>query len=91
MTEQPKTPQQWLERLKTLRDEAQVQAHLGSMELKGRLDLLEEQLEDFANRVDQVARAAESSSEEVSAAFSMFGDALARGFQRVKAEIERQR
>lgn len=90
MTEQRNTPEQWIARLRTLRDEVEVQAHLAGMEIQGRLNQLDDQLATFQSKAEKVGDAAEEASTQVGAAFTMLGEAIADGLTKVKAELDKQ-
>lgn len=90
MTDDRKTPEQWIDALRRLRDGVEVQAHLADMELRGRLDQLDDQLATFRARAEKVSGAAEKASADVGAAFSMLGQTIADGLEKVRAELERQ-
>jgi len=90
MSNDRKSPVEWIETLRTLRDEVEVQAHLAGMEVQGRLAQLDDQLATFQARAEKVGTAAEEASTQVGAAFTMLGEAIADGLTKVKAELDKQ-
>jgi chromosome segregation ATPase len=75
-----------IEELRQKRDEARVQIHLASKELKDEWEDLEEKMEDFSGKAKQFADDAElkKTGSGIGDALSQLGSELKRGYQRIR-------
>ena len=75
-----------VEELRQKRDEARVQIHLASKELKDEWEDLEEKMEDFSRKAKQFADDAElkKTGSGIGDALSQLGNELKRGYQRIR-------
>ena len=75
-----------IEELRQKRDEARVQIHLASKELKDEWEGLEEKMEDFSRQAKQFADDAElkKTGSGIGDALSQLGGELKRGYQRIR-------
>ncbi len=75
-----------IEELKQKRDEARVQIHLASKELKDEWEDLEEKMEDFSRKAKQFADDAElkKTGSGIGDALGQLGSELKRGYERIR-------
>ena len=75
-----------IDELRQKRDEARVQMHLASKELKDEWEDLEEKMEDFSRQAKQFADDAElkKAGSGIGDALSQLGGELKRGYQRIR-------
>jgi len=76
-----------LDELKRLRDEIEVQVHLGKAEARDEWEALEKKWEHFKGRAEVVGKAAEESADDLGEALDLLGDELKRGYSRLKKLI----
>ena len=78
-----------IEELKQKRDEARVQIHLASKEIKEEWEELEEKMEDFSGKAKQFADDAElkKTGEGIGNALSQLGGELKRGYERIREAL----
>jgi len=78
-----------IEELKQKRDEARVQIHLASKEIKEEWEELEEKMEDFSGKAKQFADDAElkKTGEGIGDALSQLGGELKRGYERIREAL----
>ena len=78
-----------IEELKQKRDEARVQIHLASKEIKEEWEELEEKMEDFSGKAKQFADDAElkKTGEGIGDALSQLGGELKRGYERIRGAL----
>ena len=82
--EKPKKGPDMLEDLKRMRDELELQLHLGKAEAKAEWDKLEVKWREYELRQHKIKNAAEDTGREVDAAMDMIGDELKKGYQRIR-------
>ena len=78
------------ERIAQLRDELEVQLHLGAAEARDEWEQLEATLGPFKEKVENVADAAEDAAEGVLEAASLAGEELVQGYQRIRSLISKK-
>ena len=77
------------EDLQRIRDELEVQLHLGAAEARDEWEQLEHRLGHFRAQVDQVADAAEEAAEGVAQAASLAGEEIRKGYERIRSLLSR--
>ncbi len=79
-----------IEELKQKRDEARVQIHLASKELKDEWEDLEEKMEDFSRKAKQFADDAEmkKTGAGIGDALGQLGSELKRGYERIRDALK---
>ena len=79
-----------LEELKQKRDEARVQIHLASKEIKEEWDELEEKMEDFSGKAKKFAKDAElkKTGSGIGDALGQLGGELKRGYERIRDAVK---
>ena len=75
-----------IEELRQKRDEARVQIHLASKEIKDEWEDLEEKMEDFSRKAKQFADDAElkKTGAGIGDALGQLGSELKRGYERIR-------
>ena len=75
-----------IEELRQKRDEARVQIHLASKEIKDEWEDLEEKMEDFSRKAKQFADDAElkKTGSGIGDALGQLGSELKRGYERIR-------
>ena len=75
-----------IEELRQKRDEARVQIHLASKEIKDEWEDLEEKMEDFSRKTRQFADDAElkKTGAGIGDALGQLGSELKRGYERIR-------
>ena len=75
-----------IEELRQKRDEARVQIHLASKEIKDEWEDLEEKMEDFSGKAKQFADNAElkKTGAGIGDALGQLGSELKRGYERIR-------
>jgi cell division septum initiation protein DivIVA len=73
------------DQIKQLRDELEVQLHLGAAEAREQWEDLEKQLGHFKSQYDRVADAAEDTAESVAEAASLAGEEILKGYKRIRS------
>ncbi|MCZ6498281.1 MAG: hypothetical protein O6765_06120 [Gammaproteobacteria bacterium] len=78
-----------IEELRQKRDEARVQIHLVSKEIKDEWEDLEEKMEDFSRKARQFADDAElkKTGSGIGDALSQLGSELKRGYERIREAL----
>ncbi len=78
-----------VEELKQKRDEARVQIHLASKEIKEEWEELEEKMEDFSGKAKQFADDAElkKTGAGIGDALGQLGGELKRGYERIREAL----
>ena len=77
------------EDLQRLRDELEVQLHLGAAEARDEWEQLEHKLGHFRAQVDKVAEAAEDAAEGVGQAASLAGEEIKKGYERIRSLLSK--
>lgn len=73
------------DQINRLRDELEVQLHLGASEAREQWDELEKKLDHFKSHADRVADVAEDAAEGVAEAASLAGEEIVKGYERIRA------
>lgn len=81
------TNDQWLQKLKTERDEIRVRVHLAEAELKDEWEELEKRWEHFQAKSREVGAAAGESAAEVGSALELLADELKAGYRRIRKHL----
>ena len=79
-----------IEELRQKRDEARVQIHLASKEIKDEWEDLEEKMEDFSRKAKQFADDAElkKTGAGIGDALGQLGSELKRGYERIRDALK---
>ena len=77
------------ERIQQLKDELEVQLHLGAAEARDEWAKVEGQLEQFKEQSEQVAEVAEDAVEGVLEAASLAGEEIVKGYERIKEMLSK--
>lgn len=72
------------DRLKTERDELNVQMHLASADLRDEWHILEDRWDDFQHKLKRANRAASESADEIGAALELLGQELKEGYKNIR-------
>ena len=73
-----------VERLKTLRDELKLQAHLLEMELEDEWKDMEKKWDELNRHLQPVEAATEEAAGDVGAAIGLLIDEIGKGYQKIK-------
>lgn len=76
------------EKIKTYRDEAQLQIHLAGEEVKDEWDDLEKDWDKFRNRLEELWDKAEDESKEVKEKTSELGENLKSAYQDLRNRLK---
>jgi prefoldin subunit 5 len=76
------------EKIKQYRDEARVQLHLAREDVKDEWDDLEQGLDRFRNKMDQVLHDAENASQEARQTAQKLGEDLKSGYQNIRKKLK---
>lgn len=78
---------EWLQRLKTERDEINLRMHLAAAEVRDEWQALEKSWEHFQAKSRQAKAAAGASAEDIGAALDLLREELKSGYARVRSRL----
>ena len=81
------TSEQWLQKLKTERDEIRVRVHLAAAEVQDEWQELEKRWEHFQAKSREVSAAASASAEEGGTALDLLASELKAGYRRIRKHL----
>jgi len=76
------------EKIRQYRDEARLQLHLAREEIKDEWDDLEQDLERFRNKLDQILHNAGDVTQEARQTARQLGENLKNGYQRIRDKLK---
>ena len=84
MSERKERFEEMVSSLKKIRDELELQIHLGKAEAKDEWEELEEKWQEFKAQGKTVAEAVDESAKDVASALELVGGELKAGYERIK-------
>jgi uncharacterized protein (DUF3084 family) len=75
--------------IQQVRDELEVQMHLGAAEARSEWEKVETKLDQFRTQSEQVASVADDTLEGILEAASLAGDEILQGYQKIKSMLSK--
>lgn len=79
--------EEFMDKLRTQRDELRVKAELGKAELKDEWEHLEKRWHEVDQKMSVLGKEAKEKSREVRAAVEVIGKEIAEAYKRIKAQL----